>query len=116
MRDDLVNAGHSAVIKPRPTARNPHLGPDQSTRDDFTIDYTAGSVTCPTGFTVTISPKGYASFGSRCRDYAVRSRCTADADGKTFTVSNHDHHLAAARAQWRDGTDTDGYRQYRPLV
>jgi IS5 family transposase len=116
VRHDLVNAGHHAVIKPLPLRRNPKLGADQFHRDDFTIDYTTRTVTCPNGVTVKISPTGCATFGSRCRDCPVTSRCTADVDGKTFTVSDHDQHLAAARAQWQAGTHTDSYRQWRPLV
>ena len=33
-----------------------------------------------------------------------------------FSVSEHDELLAAARADWRAGTNTDDYRQWRPLV
>jgi IS5 family transposase len=113
---DLSAAGHQAVIKPWPLARNRHLGDDQFTRDDFTIGYTARTVTCPNGITVTISPKGRANFGIRCRGCPVRSRCTARRDGKTFTVGPHDELLAGARTQWRHGDHLDDYRQHRPLV
>lgn len=113
---ELAAAGHQAVIKPWPLARNRHLGDDQFTRDDFTIDYSARTVTCPNGITVTTSPKGRANFGIRCRDCSTRSRCTARTDGKTFTVGPHDELLAVARAQWRNGDHLDDYRQHRPLV
>jgi IS5 family transposase len=116
VRADLQAAGHTAVIKPWPLARNPHLGPDQFHRDEFTIDYTSRTVTCPNGTTVTISRGGFASFGPRCAGCPLRSRCTASADGKTFTVTEHDEHLAIARARWRDGQGLDDYRQHRPMV
>ena len=35
---------------------------------------------------------------------------------RPFRVGDHDHLLAAARADWRAGTNTDNYRQHRPLV
>ena len=47
VRADLAERGHTAVIKPWPTARNPYLDDDQFRRDDFRIDYTARTVTCP---------------------------------------------------------------------
>ena len=116
VRAGLGAAGHRAVIKPWPLGRNPRLGADQFHRDDFTVDYSARTVTCPNGTTVGISPGGAASFGPRCRGCPVRARCTADRYGKTFKVSPDDQLLAAARAQWRAGTDLDDYRQHRPMV
>lgn len=116
VRKQLAAAGHTAVIKPWPLARNPHLGTDQFHRDEFTIDYAARTVTCPNGVTVTISTKGSATFGVKCRGCPVRSRCTAAIDGKTLNVGDHDHFLAAARQQWHTGDGIDDYRQHRPLV
>jgi IS5 family transposase len=113
---DLAAAGHQAVIKPWPLARNRHLGDDQFTRDDFTIDYTARTATCPNGITVTVSPRGMATFGAKCRGCTVRSRCTSRADGRVLTVGEHDQFLADARTRWRHGDHLDDYRQHRPLV
>ena len=45
----LDDAEHRPVIKPWPLRRNPNLSHDQFGRDDFTIDYTARTVTCPNG-------------------------------------------------------------------
>jgi IS5 family transposase len=115
-RADLAKRGHTAVIKPWPTARNPYLDDDQFGRDDYRIDYTARTVTCPNGITVPIAAKGTANFGARCEGCTLRTRCTASATGKTFTVSHHDQLLAAARADWRAGIGVDDYRQWRPLV
>ena len=47
VRAGLAERGHTAVIKPWPTARNPYLDDDQFRRDEFRIDYTARTVTCP---------------------------------------------------------------------
>jgi IS5 family transposase len=116
VRHDLGTAGHTAVIKPWPLARNPKLGVDQFARDDFTIDYQARTVTCPEGQTVSISPGGAADFGSRCRGCPVRSRCTSSVAGKTFKVTDHDQFLAGARADWREGIGVEDYRQHRPMV
>jgi hypothetical protein len=113
----LDDADHRVLIKPWPLARNPNLGDDQFGRDDFAIDYTARTVTCPNGVTTHITPSGAACFGKRCDDCPVRSRCTSAKDGKTFLVGEHDELLAANRARWR--TDSDlvaDYRQHRPMV
>jgi hypothetical protein len=112
----LTGAGYRVNIKPWPLARNRHLGDDQFTRDDFTIDYPARSVTCPNGVTVTISPKGNATFGTKCDGCRLRSRCTASKTGKTFVVGENDQLLAGARARWRNGDGIDDYRTHRPLV
>jgi IS5 family transposase len=116
VRADLVANGHQVVIKPIPLRRNPRLGDDQFPRDDFSIDYHAGTVTCPNGETVTINAAGDANFGARCRGCPVRSRCTSAKDGRTVTVGVHDQLLAAARTQWRAGDGVEDYRRYRPMV
>jgi IS5 family transposase len=116
VRADLAARGHTAVIKPWPTARNPLLDDDQFHRDDFRIDYQTRTVTCPNNVTVTIRANGHAKFAGRCATCPLRSRCATSLNGRVFSVSEHDELLAAARAQWRAGTNTDDYRQWRPLV
>ena len=115
-RAALEQAGHTAIIKPWPLARNPNLGPDQFTRDDFAIDHTARTVTCPNGKTVPIAPRGGADFGPRCHGCPLRSRCTTSRSGRTMQVGEHDHFLADARASWRNGERLADYRQHRPMV
>ncbi|MGK0276359.1 MAG: hypothetical protein ACI9N0_002751 [Ilumatobacter sp.] len=113
----LAAADHQILIKPWPLARNPNLDDDQFNRDDFTIDYTARTITCPNKITTHITPSGAAIFGTKCRGCPARSRCTSAVDGKTFKVTEHDQHLAANRARWRTNTDLIAdYRQHRPMV
>jgi IS5 family transposase len=116
VRAELAERGDTAIIKPWPVPRNPNLGEDQFHRDDFNVDHNARTVTCPEGVTVSIHRGGNATFGVRCRGCPSRHRCTSAAKGKTFTVGEHDHLLAAARAEWRAGTHLDDYRQHRPMV
>jgi IS5 family transposase len=115
-RAALNTAGHTAIIKPWPLARNPRLGDDQFHRDDFTINYEQRTVTCPNGHTVPIPPKGTADFGSRCHGCPFRTRCTSSATGRMFNVTEHDRLLADARQQWRAGERLDDYRRHRPMV
>ncbi len=65
---------------------------------------------------MAIHTSGHATFGVRCRGCPARPRCTSAAEGKTISVTEHDHLLAAARADWRAGTHLDDYRQHRPMV
>ena len=116
VRADLAEAHHTALIKPWPLARNPRLGADQFTRDDFDVDYQAGTVSCPDGQTVAISPTGKATFGARCRDCPLQGRCTASRTGRTMQFTRHDQLLAQARADWRNHIGTNDYRKYRPMV
>jgi IS5 family transposase len=116
VRAKLAARGDKAIIKPWPLGQNPSLGTDQFHRDDFTVDYTAGTVTCPDGQTVTLTAKGNAVFGQRCSSCPSRHRCTSAQDGKTFRVGEHDELLATARAEWRAGTHIKHYRQHRPMV
>jgi IS5 family transposase len=116
VRAALADNDHTVIIKPWPLARNPNLGPDQFHRDDFTVDYQARTVTCPAGQTVHITAHGNATFGVRCRACPSRHRCTSSATGRGFHVDDHDELLAAARADWRAGTNLADYRQHRPMV
>ena len=53
LRGAIDDAGHAAVIKPKPL-QAPVAG--GFTIDDFTVDEQAGTVTCPAGNTVTLQP------------------------------------------------------------
>jgi len=116
VRADLAEAEHDAVIKPLPPHTNHRLGPDQYSRDDFTIDYDNRTVTCPEGQTVKINNTGKAVFDSRCDGCPTRHRCTAAKAGRTVTVGEHDQFLAAARSDWKNNKGLDDYRQHRPMV
>ncbi|HWM74663.1 MAG TPA: IS1182 family transposase [Nocardioides sp.] len=116
VRSALHAAGHTTAIKPSPLRRNPNLGDDQFNRDDFTIDHTARTASCPAGHTVTISRTGSATFGVRCRGCPLRARCTTAADGRHLTISADDNELVAARRAWTDSDVTADYRQWRPMV
>ena len=75
LRAALEEAGHTAVIKPRPL--KPAVE-DGFTLDDFTVDESAGTVTCPTGVIRRISARRNVTFGVACRGCPLRGRCTAN--------------------------------------
>ncbi len=116
VRAALTADDHTAAIKAMPLPRNPKLGADQFNRDDFLIDHTARTATCPNGVTVTIAPKGTATFGAKCRGCSMRSRCTTAKAGRTLNVHEHDAELLAARRAWNNGDFADDYRRWRPMV
>lgn len=110
----LDDAGHTAVIKPRPL--RPAV-PAGFTVEDFAIDQAAGVATCPAGVTRPISPKRSVAFGAACRGCPLRARCTTAADGRTLKLHPHDAVLRAHRARWRADPDLQArYRRHRPMV
>jgi hypothetical protein len=114
LRETIAGAGHQAVIKPWPLLPAVAGG---FTRDDFTVDAAARTVTCPAGITRQLTAKNAAIFGVACRDCPLRSRCTTAKDGRTVHLYEHDSLLRAARADWAAGTGLrQDYMAHRPHV
>jgi IS5 family transposase len=112
-RAALAAAGHELVIKPLPL--RPAV-PGGFTRDDFTVDHQDRTVTCPAQITVTISAKGNATFGARCRGCPLRSRCTLAKAGRSVHLTAHDDQLVAARTAAVGGQFQADYRRWRPMA
>jgi hypothetical protein len=108
----LQAGGHQAAVKPFPAS----MPGGRFSRDDFVVDYTAGTATCPAGHTVTITAKRNAVFGTRCGACPLRSSCTTSVEGRTLRLHRHDTLLVENRRAWRDGDFADDYRQFRPMV
>jgi len=68
------------------------------TADDFTVDPSARTVSCPAGITRHLTAKNAVIFGVACRDCPLRERCTTAKDGRTLHLHQHDGLLRAARA------------------
>ena len=114
LRAALDEAGHTAVIKPRPLKPAVEGG---FTLDDFTVHEAAGSVTCPAGLTRRISARRNVTFGVACRGCPLRARCTANKHGRALILHPRDALLRAARLDWaaRPALRED-YKKYRPNV
>ncbi len=112
-RATLAEAGHTALIKPIPL-RAPV--PGGFTADDFTVDHTARTVTCPAGKTRPIPASGGVSFKAACRGCPLRAQCTTARDGRCLTLSEHDELLRAARRNAETDAFSQPYRQHRPMV
>jgi IS5 family transposase len=112
-RAALTAAGHTQTIKPIPLRA---AVPGGFTKDDFTIDLAAGTVTCPAGQTVTISPAGRAVFDWRCKACPLAVRCTTAKAGRTINVHPHEAELIAARHRASYPEFQASYRRWRPMV
>lgn len=72
----IHDAGHDAMIEPKPLQAPVEGG---FTVDDFTVDQSAGTVTCPAGNTRPISKKAQvAAFGKLQRAFAERDLSEVD--------------------------------------
>jgi hypothetical protein len=113
---ELNEAGYEVIAKvPPATNRDGHY-----TKDDFAIDLTANTVTCPAGITVAIrrgaDGEGRAEFAAACSACPLRERCTASPAGRTISIHRREAVLQRAKRlqatpEWRDA-----YRQIRPRV
>jgi IS5 family transposase len=112
-RAALREAGHDAVIKPIPLRSAVESG---FTIDDFTVDESAGTATCPNGLTRHITRTRAVIFGSACRDCPLRARCTTSKAGRTLRLHEHETLLRAARRQADTVEFQTVYRQHRPMV
>ena len=109
----LAETGHLPLVKPWPI--KPAV-PGGFTVDDFTIDLSARTVTCPAGNTVPINPTGAARFGSRCTGCPLASQCTTARRGRDVHVSPHFGVQREHRGRAQDLTWQADYRQHRPMV
>ena len=110
----LGQAGHVAVLKPKPLQSAVENG---FTVDDFTVEEGAATVGCPAGHTRAISAGRRASFGALCRGCPLRQRCTTSKTGRKIVLHKRDTELRAARAEWAaDPELREKYRKFRPNV
>jgi len=114
LRGAICDAGHRAVIKPKPLQAPVEGG---FTAGDFTVSEEQGTVTCPAGHTVALSRTRIATFGVLCRNCPLRARCTTCKTGRKLVLHPRDDLLRAARADWAvsSGLRKD-YRTHRPNV
>jgi hypothetical protein len=114
LRGAICEAGHQAVIKPKPLPVPVKGG---FTVDDFTVNEQQGTVTCPAGHTVALSRTRVATFGALCRNCPLRARCTTCKTGRTLVLHPRDDLLRAARADWAAGSGLrEDYMTHRPNV
>jgi hypothetical protein len=114
LRGAIDDAGHTAVIKPKPLQSPVEGG---FTVDDFTVDEANQTVTCPAGTTRPISVTRIATFGALCRNCPLRQRCTTSKTGRKIVLHERDDLLRQARRDWTNNPDLrERYRRHRPNI
>jgi hypothetical protein len=114
LRGAIDDAGHQAVIKPKPLQAPVKGG---FTVDDFTVDEQQGTVTCPAGHTAALSRTRIATFGILCRGCPLRERCTTCKTGRKLVLHPRDDLLRQARADWAASSGLrEDYMKHRPNV
>jgi hypothetical protein len=107
-------------IESRCKTQNPAAAGGLFTKDRFEVKVTEGTVTCPAGVTVVISPHrkggGMAYFRDACATCPLRSECTKSTGGRTIGIGAHEEALARARARQVDPAWRSDYRATRPKV
>jgi IS5 family transposase len=113
LRAELADREMTAAIKPPPL--KPAV-PGGFSLDDFDVDTDAGTVTCPAGHVVALTPSRTARFGIRCAGCPLRARCTKAKSGRVIKLHVHHALLAAARALATTDAFQHTYRNKRPMV
>lgn len=92
--------------------------PGHFSKDDFTVDLAARTVTCPAGQVAPIQGirRPAAEFGRACAACPLVSLCTTSSLGRTIAINAHEAILATGRAAVRDPAWRADYRATRPLV
>ncbi|MGH9044579.1 MAG: IS1182 family transposase [Acidimicrobiales bacterium] len=115
-RDTLTTKGFTVSAKCPPVRNATGL----FTKDRFTVDLQARTVTCPAGQRVTINPTrhggGRASFKVHCVTCPMRQACTKSRSGRTITVHEHEALLQRARGEQAEPGWAEHYRADRPIV
>ena len=110
--DAFAAAGYDTAIKPIDPKPRITGG---FTRDDFTIDTDAQTVTCPAGHTKAVTSAA-ARFGALCRGCPLRARCTTSAAGRSVTVDAYHHRRQANKTRWAQPATQGAYQQHRPMA
>ena len=110
--DAFAAAGYDTAIKP--IDPKPRI-PGGFTRDDFTIDTDAQTVTCPAGHTKAVTSAA-ARFGALCRGCPLRARCTTSAAGRSVTVDAYHHRRQANKTRWAQPATQGAYQQHRAMA
>nr|WP_241010773.1 transposase [Mycobacterium gordonae] len=88
-------------------------------KDQFRIDLTDGTLTCPADHSVAIGTgrrQQTARFGWLCGSCPLRAQCTNARRGGVITSHADEAALQHARARQRDPGSQADYREYRPVV
>ena len=112
--DEQAARGHDMRTKV-PPIRNAN----GYSKDRFSIDLAAGTVTCPAEHTVAIRVGlryRVARFGVLCKSCPLRAQCTKDRRGRVISIHPQEAALQRAKARQQDPVWQQDYRANRPIV
>ncbi len=113
--EHLETAGAELRIKVQPAVAQG----GRFSKDDFTIDTEAATVTCPAGRVAPLRARrrgAVATFESACAACPLASRCTTSKAGRSIAVGPHEASLVRARSARHDPAWLADYRATRPKV
>ena len=113
--DALEQAGADIYCKVQP----PAAPGGRFTKDAFSIDLAAGTVTCPAGLAAPLRPFGdgqIARFGAACAACPLAAQCTTAKDGRSIYAGPYEEQLTRARARQASPGWKASYRATRPKV
>ncbi len=111
----LETAGAELRIKVQP----PVAPSGRFSKDDFSIDTEAATVTCPAGQVAPlrqVKRGAVATFGAACAACPLAARCTTAKAGRSISVGPHEAALVRAREARHDPAWSADYRATRPKV
>jgi DDE family transposase len=111
--DEQTARGHDMRTKV-PPVRNAN----GYSKDQFSVDLAAGTVTCPADHTVAIHSgrRRLARFGQFCHSCPLRAHCTKARRGRVISIHPHEAALQHAKARQQDPAWQQDYRANRPVV
>jgi hypothetical protein len=115
--DTLEQAGAEIMCK----VQAPVASGGRFTKDAFTVDLDAGTVSCPAGHSTHLRPFGdrhgrIAKFAGACTGCPLADRCTTAKDGRTIYVGPYEQQLASARTRQLDPGWKADYTATRPKI
>ena len=120
---EVLQRLHDAGIDIKTKVQPPNAPAGTFTKDQFSIDLGAGTVTCPNEVTIAIRainehPRhaGKADFGKACTSCPLRAQCTTSKTGRHITISRWETHLTTARSRQNDPAWKADYRATRPKI
>ena len=109
----LAEAGHEALIKPKPLTRAVEGG---FSLDDFIFDPETVTLRCPKGLVRTVTASGRATFGVACQGCPLRQKCTTSAAGRKIKLHPEHQLMQEHRAKALEPEFQADYRRHRPMV
>jgi len=120
---ELLTHLDAAGAEARTKVQKPVAPGGHYTKDEFTIDLDAATVTCPAGIVKPIRPltghdrhAAAARFAGACTTCPLAARCTTSKTGRVITIGHHEARLTTARTAQTDPGWKADYRAVRPKV